>query len=1179
MGLLTIFSGAPAAVQPCGLIFPFDDLEFTASFTASQSGTGQDRGKKAEFDFNTIYDVDGSTADYGVRISGYSIEKQTGSPAPWDVDESQVRVQVPLLGIDEAVTVSSFSTSGSAVLTFEDGGFYVNDDNQWRFVAASGSLTIGASTVWTDTNIDITQSAFATFNPSACPLIGVAGYLTASCAIGAQEMVWDWGTDAVGSDFSATVDIDATAGWRFKAPGSGVWEQLPVTPYTLPAHGLTCSAITATVADATASTTYDLGVSAHASESMTVVESGPFDVDPQCPLGRYPGAAATIMVNQTDKNYERRSGGIGAQCDLLRSVKRWVPDDHAELIYRGGFPETTATASAACWNVSSNSVDLTDPTTSASASEIVHPSRSNYLGTVTGSTHAIEDPLADTNYAWITQSGDKWTIRDKSLTVISPGSCGFVPPGNTYPDRNTYLTGVYAKRNSIAGEFPGSVEDSTANPDLLGYLDHLEERVRYQNYISDPHWSFATWFPENTIDTDLDTDLDAQNIWQVGGVDTPVEYWLSIKQQYLSHTSLPLADDRRTRNFLPILPLRDSGFSTWWPGNIGGEDVAGWWWGVTRFYVKDLDPPASLTYSSASSPLWTGTDCSLSHGANITITPSTTTPVVELDLGSYSEELYQFPLIALIATLNWTGANITGVDVYLESRSGERALMCDSTGDHLFPEGPDTEYAGSWGQELGSGYVATLGTDTEVSGVSPTVLTDAEQVVNFELLPGRKGAKLRFEFTLSSTASITLDYPQLWFQPDPPRVIQEHSQHSVMIVPGGSFARFGQHVWWNGSTLAVTPEVKEPGWPYAAGFWTSSLLDALCWRRVVTEGVAANDGLDTEIATIFDAVEGQSRDRADTKNPAMLLHGGDYGRFVHVVSLRAIPPCSNLPEKARNTTTMQPTGSWEQEAWSYAVEPRRVVAPGTTPVHLATPGGTVWTAVEPTSGVTGWTVTMHRRPVDNLEGVDYQILRGPTDWAAVSPWYGYTCVIDLAETIGECISMDAHPDGRRFRAYIRGGNAIVGFCSRNGAFMDTDTGIAVDWLAIRIDKGAPTPKLYLITQEGTAIKEYASTDSGVSFGVASTLATGYKYPTIDVELDGVRLVYFLNTAGTAVYGIGRDKEGNTLWGPSSVLGGIDDSPIAVRKQVMANGLATIFLAVVIAGAIVEYSSTDGLTFT
>jgi hypothetical protein len=174
--------------------------------------------------------------------------------------------------------------------------------------------------------------------------------------------------------------------------------------------------------------------------------------------------------------------------------------------------------------------------------------------------------------------------------------------------------------------------------------------------------------------------------------------------------------------------------------------------------------------------------------------------------------------------------------------------------------------------------------------------------------------------------------------------------------------------------------------------------------------------------------------------------------------------------------------------------------------------------------------------------------------------------------------MDAHPDGRRFRAYIQDGNAVVGFCSRNSAFLDTDTGISVDWLAIRIDKGAPTPKLYLITQEGTAIKERESTTSGVSFGVATTLATGYKYPTIDVELDGVRLVYFVNTLGTAVYGVGRDKEGNTLWGPTSVHSGIDDSPIAVRKQVMANGLATIFLTVIEGGAVVEYSSTDGKTF-
>lgn len=1177
MGILTLFGGSPAAVQPCGLIFKCDELEFALSFTASQSGSGDDRGKKVEFEFNTLYALSPTTEDYGVRISGYCIEDEAGSPAPWDVDESQIRVQVPILGVDEDVTVSSFSTSGSATLSFTDAAWYVTDEIKWRFIAASASLDIGGSTVWTDTGIDVETGVDAVLGPASAPILGVAGNLSASAAIGAQTLTFAWGTSAVGADFSATCQVDVEAGWRFKEVGAAVWTELPVTPYTLPTTDLVCSAMTATEGTATASTTYDLTVSAYAHEDLTVAESGPFDVDPQCPDGQYAGAAATITVNQTDKNREYRAASIGAQVDLSRLVQRLVPDDHAELIYRGGFPETTAYASAACWNVTANTTSLTDPTADDETTVIVHPSRSNYLGVPTGVTHAIEDPLADVNYAWISRSGDKWSIRDKSYTVISPGSCGFTPPGNTYPDRNTYLTGTYAKRNLLGRDFPGSVEDSIANPDLITYLDHTHERARYQNFISDPHWSFVTWFPENTIDTDLDDDLDAQNIWEVGGTEIGVGYWLAMKQQYLSHASLSAEDLRRTRNFLPLLPTAESHFSTWWPGNIGGEDVTSHWWGVTRFHVQDLAFPSPLTYTSASDPLWTGTDCTLAHGADITVTPSTTTPVVELELGSYTEELYLFPLIAHYMNLNWSGANITAVAVKLESRSGDRVLVADSTGDHLFPEGEDSEYAGSWGQDYGSGYVATTGTDTQAEGVSAAVLTDAEEALNFKLLPGRRGSKLRFEFTLSSTAAFTLDYPALYFDPDPPRVIQEHSQHSVLIVPGGTFARFGQHQWWNGSALATTPTVVQPGWPPIAGYWTSSLLDALCWKRVVVEGIAADDGLNTEIATIFDSIEGQSRDRADDGTIGMIVHGGGYGRLYGVVSLRAIPPLSNLPEKARDGD-MQPTGSWAQEAWSFAVEPRRIVAPGSVPVNMTDPGATVWTAAETTGLVTGWTVTMHRRPVTNEEGVDYPIIRGPKDWAEVSPWFGYTCVIDLAETIGECISMDAHSDGRRFRAYIRDGSAIVGVASRNGAFAEVDTGIAVDWLAIRIEKGSKSPTLYLITQEGTAIKERASTDSGVNFGVASTLATGYKYPTIDVELDGVRMVYFVNTAGTAVYGIGRDKEGNTLWGASSVLSGIDDSPIAVRKQVMQNGKATIFLTVVISNAIVEYSSTDGLTF-
>lgn len=1159
----------------CGKIFGFDDLEFTLSFTATKSNTGATKGQRVDFDFNTLVADSPITTAYGVRISGYSIEGDGAFPPPWNADASRIRVQVPTLGIDQIVDSGSFATSGTATLSLSDGGFYITQERKWRIVAASASLVINGSSVWSDTNIDEEMGPDAVLGPASCLLMGAAANLIASCAIGPSTPTFSWHDG--GSDYTADATIDVTAGWRFKEPGSASWTALPVTPYAIPDVALSC-VVDAGLGAATATNTYDLNVTAMASASHVVTVTGPHSVDPECPIGQYAGAARTINVTQTDVSYEEQSGSIGAQVDLTRIMKRWVPADHAELVYRGGFPETTMIASEGCYNYSVSGEDISTPSSSDSITTTVHPSRSNYLGVPLGTTHVIEDPLADTNYAYISVAGDKWTVRNKTSTVISAGSCGFTPPGNSYPHESTFLTGCYARRNTKSGVFPASVEDSTSNPDLIPYLDHLDERVRYQNYISDPHWSFVNWFPENTVDTDADLNLDSQTIWEVGGVETPVEYWLSLKQQYLSHGSLGLADNRRTRTCLPLTPTMESHFASWWPSNIGGEDVAAHWWGNTRFHVVDTAFLNLPVYTSASSPLWTGTDCSLAHAASITVTPTTTTPVVELELGSYTEELYLFPLVAQAIDVNWSGANITACGVYLESRSGDRVLL-GSIPDFLALEGsPDSEYAGSWGQDYGSGYVTTTGTDTQTGGVSAAVMLEDEGTVNYKMLPARMGAKIRFEFTLSNTDPFTLDYPTLQFDPDPPMTVQEHSHHAAFIVPNGSFVRFGQHQWWDGSTLTVPPTVIQPGWPPIAGFWTSSLLDALCWRRVVVEGIAADDGLDTEIASIFDSVEGQSRSRADTGTIGMLMAGGATGRMVHVVSLRSVPPLSSLPERSRNTTTMQPTEAWAQESWAYAVEPRRIVAPGIVPVHLTTPGGTVWTADD--TSVDGWTITMHRRPVDNLEGVNYKVMRGASDWAEVSPWFGYTCVIDLAPvvTTGVCLSMDAHPDGRRFRAYIQDGNAVVGFCSRNSAFLDTDTGIAVDWLAIRIDKGAPTPKLYLITQEGTAIKERESTTSGVSFGVATTLATGYKYPTIDVELDGVRLVYFVNTLGTAVYGIGRDKEGNTLWGPTSVHSGIDDSPIAVRKQVMANGLATIFLTVIEGGAVVEYLSTDGKTF-
>lgn len=1014
MGLLALLSAPAGPVSIAGRIFSADVYEFRCGADLADANTGATKGKRAIITLASEFADSFATVADMLKMTITATKDASGPP--WFGPSTVYELVTPMLGGAGSWTHTdaSFSTSPEQTLVIDDLRVYVDQDIVWRVTFSAATWTCGGTVRQTWGPSDIEMPLTVPFMPANEPFHGDRLKLSAAGAIGPNALIFEWGVAALGSDFDASILVEATGGYRWKEVGGATWQTTPVTVVTLPATGGGC-VITATPADYGASGSYGLFVDGYAREYVTVTRTGPHSVDPECQEPTpYAGAARTIYVDSTTKGHDSRSARVGSHPDIECSVKRYVPADHAEMVKRHGAPYTTATAGWACYHETDGVSDLDTPIDSGTTTTTIH---SHYdlveLSTVLGTAHSIETMFGDVFYATASHEADRWEVKDFEVVTIFPGACGITPPGNVYPPESDYHTEVSAKRHTISASFPG-VEETSLDPDFRQFLTHdTSEHVRYTNYKGHPHWSYTLPFPENNIDTDADLIADAQSIWAIDGAPVDVNYWTKRKRQFLYHPALPRSQNRQTLTDLVWHPTNESWLINWWSTNIQAN-VASHWWGCPRLRFEDLEPEPHMTYSSAGTALWTATNGTMAFGGSaITVTPTTTAPALELSLGSFTQELRLFPAIAREVTLNWAGATITAVSAYLVSGSGDKTLIATTTGRHFLPESSDSQYAGSWAHDFGAGYITDQGADTEPEGDSAAVLANPERVHAFELLPGRQGAKLRFEFTLSGTGStFTLDYPKLWSSTDDGEAVTNNAHHGCLIWPDGPGIRYGAWMFWNGTSISNPPSIVNPGFDSALGYWTSSTVDGLCWKRLFMQGIDSDSGLLTEIQSSYDSVEGNTKARADDGTVCALVPGGAHGRLVHMDSLRCIPPLRGFCERARDAD-VQPTGAWAMESWSYAVEPRRYVS-SSWALSVADTAGSTWTALE--TSLSGWWKSSHRHIV-RLNETGFEVRANGNEVAEVRPWDGHFALVRLGQPVGDGPSNLEGWAGQYFRVW------------------------------------------------------------------------------------------------------------------------------------------------------------------
>lgn len=847
---------------------------------------------------------------------------------------------------------------------------------------------------------------------------------------------------------------------------------------------------------------------------------------------------------------EHKASSVYAWPDLAASVKRWGGADSGALIVRGGFPQTKKSLSATC----------TETETEHSASVVttpeVHATQSQFLALVREAAHTIEDPLGRIAYA--------------------PHSVG---------SSVDLITATRVWHSARGAAFP-TVQTRASNTDMMSYIDHDEDIARYANYWGCPHWSYGYFFPPDSDTTH----------WKISAAkENSDDYWVPLRTQHLTHSSLPTGEKPGSRNSLVSAPLQTGDLDTWFKSNVIANAKSSWW-GVHRFKVQAPDPDVSNQLTSGTSAAWSFVDCTAAFTATtIDLTSTAGVDVVAVyDIGRFTEFPWLYPHICDRIKIEWDATDIDSVVVKLENAYGTRVTLGTVNGTtYARPTTTDEHYAGSWAQDWGQTAITDTGVDLiAAKGKSSDTMSSAERAHFFSLLGGWGAAKLRFEVKLKNAGTPgSLKYPTFYLPDVPARLITENGNHQNLIWPNGPGVRYGQWAWWNGTSLAETPTVYPPGVVATAG-WKSSIIDWLVWKRVVYDAKARNDGLTTELASLYDSTEGNSIEQVDSGTLSFLLPPNDSqepavgpaGIGVMVASYAEVPPTFTIPRRARNAVWTE-DGDWALESWCFSQIPRRYTS-AQHPLHLDDPSPRLrWTNTNLGLSIDGWWVTEHSEPVDGGELDDHIVVVNGEDVATASPWHGYFAVV--ATAVGAtALCYHVTPWMRHHRAFVVDDELWTGIADNSDPHAWSDA-MALDessaaitgvtWASMQTQSDG---LLRLFYGNGTAAYTRVSRNGGRNWAVATTVAAAADFG--DFRVMSPSDVHFWYSDGNTIKCRFYDAQMvETKAATSTNITDCDDTKtISVDESVLdAGGQRVGILYVDTGGALKFKTSVDGVTFS
>ena len=687
--------------------------------------------------------------------------------------------------------------------------------------------------------------------------------------------------------------------------------------------------------------------------------------------------------------YEQIESGTGAIIivpDLTKSVVR-MNRDYGAMVYRGKFPGVKSQSSRG------GSQPNSGPPNPAYFPQYnttqVFAAESEFLATVRNGTHAIEDVFSKPTYCPISTTAFKGHVDP---TLASHGH----PPNPS---------------ERIQFEFPSQVDGSLSAPASLSYLTHALPLVRYLNTWANPHWSFVYWYPRDGAPDSIGWKVD-------GGVADPPDYWHPLKQQFLYHPNLPISESPRYRNHQVSAAGDQNGLAGLMRDQVFGQITS--WWGISRFEAQDFGIVSPATVDNTSSAAWSGTDCTITLESTRVRLNSTSGTSIRAE---YHVGLDVFPRwlaqLAREIEVGWDSTNIASVTVSLRYVDGSIETLATSPGTYAKPGKVSSHYAGSWGQDFGVDYTSDTGIDADLTnGISAGEMGYPATAFAFQLPRSRTIEKLRFDVVLSDASQPgRLTYPSFHAATEQPLAIPETSQSSAIVTTNGPMVRYGQNGFWDyfADAFSASPTLLPIG-------FTPTALDALCWRRLVFEGKAPADGLDTEIGAIYDVNETAGVRAELARDPdgaidthSFMVQGATRPTLCIVNSYREVPPLAMFPGPKRDANFRKVVG-YDQRAYAFDSTEFPLISDNHGETALCKPDGTQVSING--AALPGWQKATYQTATDGSEPETWLIRRNAHDYGKVRPYHGWSCVLDMAPTPSGGIYSGQTPDGRYLVALI-----------------------------------------------------------------------------------------------------------------------------------------------------------------
>ena len=669
------------------------------------------------------------------------------------------------------------------------------------------------------------------------------------------------------------------------------------------------------------------------------------------PGGAFPAPDLPTLTGTTTWNPASTGAGYvddssGTDCTVMTNRVRLLPipdlarnyhrleDDYRALVDRYGLPAAIFTQTTT--ETSGGTVINPDPVT-------LIPQRAEFRAGITQPPHVYEDALNDPIYCVSTVEGTRQHL-------IASG---------------VLLNDDYIRTDLL--ELHGA---ENAPIDAHPYLDSVEPVVRYWDYLCHPFQSHKMHFK----------DLNVQ-----GSVLDAVVYETRARTQWISDPVLDPSEDTESRNHVVLDPVLSAEFFHETYVTHGARTL-----GLCRWTTFPITVRTGHAYDSASSALFTGTDCTLSFGADVTVVadPGKTSVILDLDLDSWTHLPFQWANLADRIRVDWTTTNISSIEWFLVGIDTTETPLNAIKGAYVSkPRGTATKYAFSF-IDNGLGVCTDLGTDVTGAGISPATMADPERAKNFELTPGSTNQKLRARITLTTAgATCHVDYPELARQDGrKPYLVYENGKDCSLLYQDGAGIRFGNSDWYNGATY------PPPTVPTTSGLGLQrSVVDFICDEREVLEGVDRVTNLLTQLTTLFDSEEASSflNYKFDTygiflPNPTWTTVYAALGNLYAEVG-----PSLIFPRRERDFTTWEETGPWVHSVYSWCPGRKRYLAPGNVAVHVFD-GATQKTIDDPVIS-SGWAVSSHETEVDNQE-TGWDLKQSGTHYGTATPWHGYMFV-------------------------------------------------------------------------------------------------------------------------------------------------------------------------------------------